>query len=359
MSNNDTTEPEVIIWAENNLGRIRLNRPKALNALSHNMVKLILPALIKWRDDAAINAVLIDSTGERAFCAGGDVAAVYRGRNDDPDNSTAFFTDEYNLNLTIGNYPKPFIAFMDGIVMGGGVGLSSHGSHRIVTERTMLAMPECAIGLIPDVGATWLLRNAPGEIGKWMSMTGARLNGADAIYSGFADTYVSSEKLKNLAQNIASGTPVDEAIAKVAQEPPESILAQLQSTIDETFSKPSVTECVAHLNLITKQENAETTEWAKACLTAISHGSPFATTATFEAQILAKDMQGLDEALKLEYRYVKNALASTEFYEGVRAMLIDKDKTPKWDPALLEDVSIEKVRNCFASLGNNDLTLNN
>lgn len=355
MSNNDTTEPEVIIWVENSLGRIRLNRPKALNALSHKMIKLILPALIKWRENSTISAVLIDSTGDRAFCAGGDVAAVYRGRNDDPENSIAFFTDEYKLNLTINNYPKPYIAIMDGIVMGGGIGLSSHGSHRIVTERTMLAMPECAIGLIPDVGATWLLRNAPGHIGKWMGMTGARLNGEDAIYTGFADTYVPSEKLSNIAEDIASGTPVNEAIAKVSQVPPVSILAQLQSTIDDAFSKSSPIECVAYLNSVAKQEDAKAQEWAKTCLSAIAHGAPFATTATFEAQILAEKMQGLDEALKLEYRYVKNALVSTEFYEGVRAMLIDKDKTPKWNPANLADVSIEKVRGCFALNGKNEL----
>lgn len=355
MNIEDNKEPEVIIWIENQLGRIRLNRPKALNALNHGMVKRILFALTEWRESNTIDAVLIDSSGERAFCAGGDVAEVYRARDTDISKANDFFVDEYNLNLTIAQYPKPFIAFMDGFVMGGGIGLSAHGSHRIVTERTMLAMPECAIGLIPDVGATWLLHNAPGEIGKWMGMTGSRLNASDAIYAGFADSYVSSDKLGLIAENMANGASADVAIAAVSKVPAVSGLIELERYINDAFSKPSTLKCLEHLKLLAKQDDEKIKAWAQKCVIAIEHGAPFATTATFEAQLLATTFQSAKDALTLEYRYVSNAIAGTDFFEGVRAMLIDKDKSPKWNPKTLEEVSINEVRSCFASLDENEL----
>lgn len=352
-------EAEVIIWVEKEVGRIRLNRPKALNALNLNMAKTILLALKKWRDDDAIKAVLIDSEGERAFCAGGDVAQVYRARDTDISKADDFFITEYNLNQTIAEYPKPYIAIMDGIVMGGGIGLSGHGSHRIVTERTMLAMPECAIGLIPDVGATWLLHNAPGEIGKWMGMTGARLNGADAIYAGFADTFVKSTKLELLVDNIINGEDIEDAIARVSEPIATSELAKLQSEINETFSKSSALDCLAHLKTIVELDNSVAKEWAQNCVSAIENGAPFATVATFEAQVLASKFTSVKDALTLEYRYVSNALKNTDFFEGVRAMLIDKDKNPQWKPTSLEQVSMDEISACFASLGNNELKFEN
>lgn len=358
MTIEDKQEPEVIIWIENQLGRIRLNRPKALNALNHGMAKSILFALKDWRESNSINAVLIDSTGERAFCAGGDVAEVYRARDTDISKANEFFIDEYNLNLTIAEYPKPFIAFMDGFVMGGGIGLSAHGSHRIVTERTMLAMPECAIGLIPDVGATWLLHNAPGEIGKWMGMTGARLNAADAIYAGFADAYVPSNKLGLIAENIADGASADVAIAAVSEVPAVSHLIELERYIDEAFSNSSTLKCLDHLKLLVKQGDDKIQDWAQKSVTAIEHGAPFATVATFEAQLLASKFKSAKDALTLEYRYVSNAINSADFFEGVRAMLIDKDKSPKWNPKTLEEVPINNVRACFVSLGENELKFN-
>lgn len=352
-------EAEVIIWIEKQVGRIRLNRPKALNALNFNMAEIIFSALKEWRNDDAIKAVLIDSQGERAFCAGGDVAEVYRSRDTDISKANAFFTTEYNLNLTIAEYPKPFIALMDGIVMGGGIGLSGHGSHRIVTERTMLAMPECAIGLIPDVGATWLLHNAPGEIGKWMGMTGARLNGADAIYAGFADTFVKSDNLEQLVTNITEGDNIEDAIEKVSDPIPNSELASMQSEINEAFSKNTALECLAHLKQIVEVDNSVAKEWAQSCVKAIEHGAPFATVATFEAQVLATKFASAKDALTLEYRYVSNAIKGTDFFEGVRAMLIDKDKNPKWNESTLAHVSIEDVRGCFDSLGDNELKFEN
>lgn len=356
-STKETAEQEVIIWIENGIGRVRLNRPKALNALNFNMAETILSALTQWRDNDAIKAVLIESAGDRAFCAGGDIAEVYHSRDTDITKADDYFTAEYNLNLTIDKYPKPYIALMDGIVMGGGVGLSGHGSHRIVTERTMLAMPECAIGIIPDVGATWLLHNAPGEIGKWLGMTGARLNGADAIYAGFADTFMQSEKLETLIQKIIDGDTIENAIADLSEAVPNSILASLQGDINEAFSKNTALECVAHLKDIIEQDNSTAKEWAQKCLDAIEHGAPFATVATFEAQVLCSKLSSVKDALTLEYRYIFNAVRATDFFEGVRAMLIDKDKDPKWNPKTLKDVNIDEVQACFASLGENELKI--
>lgn len=355
MNTTANQELEVNIWVEKAVGRIRLNRPKALNALNFGMAEIIYAALKEWRDDDNIKAVLIDSEGERAFCAGGDVAEVYRARDTDISKANAFFTTEYNLNLTIAEYPKPYIAIMDGIVMGGGIGLSGHGSHRIVTERTMLAMPECAIGLIPDVGATWLLHNAPGEFGKWMGMTGARLNGADAIYAGFADTFVKSDKLEILIENIINGENIEYEIERVSEPLPTSELASLQSEINEAFSKNTALECLGHLKQIVELDNSVAKDWAQNCVKAIEHGAPFATIATFEAQLIASNFASAKDALIIEYRYVSNAIKGTDFFEGVRAMLIDKDKNPKWNPTSLEQVSIDDVKACFASLGDKEL----
>lgn len=355
MSNVETAEAEVIIWVENGVGRVRLNRPKALNALNLGMAEDILSALVKWRENDEIKAVIIDSSSERAFCAGGDVAQVYRSKDTELSKADDFFTAEYKLNLTIDQYPKPYIALMDGIVMGGGVGLSGHGSHRIVTERTMLAMPECAIGLIPDVGVTWLLYNAPGEIGKWMGTTGARLNGADAIYAGFADTFIQSKNLEELVQKINEGDNIEDAIAALSEPLPTSQLASLQGDINEAFSKATVLECVEHLKEIVEQENSVAHEWAQRCVDAIEHGAPFATVATFEAQLLGTKMNSAKDALTLEYRYVTNAIKATDFFEGIRAMLIDKDKTPIWNPKTIKDVSIDDVHACFASLGDKEI----
>ena len=234
-----TEEPDLIIRQEGRAGRITLNRPKALNALTYDQSLEIERTIDRWSDDDAVQLVIIDGAGDRAMCAGGDVQALYEQRGDGGISASQFWRDEYRLNSKIGRYPKPFVAVMDGIVMGGGIGLGGHASHRIVTERSMLAMPETTIGLIPDVGGMWLLANAPGHFGEYLGMLGERMGAADAIYAGFADTFVAVDKLDDLLRALcdASGDPIGVTVASFAGAPPPTVHADRQSDISTDLNR--------------------------------------------------------------------------------------------------------------------------
>jgi enoyl-CoA hydratase len=323
---------EVLIRREGRAGRITLNRPKALNALTLGMLRDIWPALLAWKDDPEIELVLLDGAGERGLCAGGDVRWLYDSRVNGSTDARAFWSEEYRLNALISRYPKPYVSFMDGIVMGGGIGLSAHGRHRIVTERSQLAMPETSIGLIPDVGGTWLLSRAPGAVGAYLGLTGERMRGAGTIFAGFADTFVPSARLGELAVALTKGGDVAAIIKGFAEPPPASELAQRAEAIARTFAFETVEEvrtALAGLN----------NEWSARTLAELATKSPLSLKLTLAAIRNASGLGSLEEALNVEYRLCTHLFEHGEFNEGVRALLVDKDRAPKWRPATIEESS--------------------
>ena len=341
------TNDEVLIRVEGRAGRITLNRPKALNALTLGMVRSIWPALLAWRDDPAVELVILDGAGERGLCAGGDVRWLYESRARGLDDALAFWREEYALNALIHRYPKPFVPIMDGIVMGGGIGLSAHvqGGTRIVTERSQLAMPETSIGLIPDVGGTWLLAHAPGAFGAYLGLTGERMRSAGTIFSRFADVFVPSAKLDALrdALSTTTATGVRDTIARFAEAAPHSNLADRADSVARTFSNPTVP---AILDALAR----ETDEWSAKTHAALLERSPKALAATLAAIRRARSLGSLEAALNVELRLCLHLFEDGEFTEGVRALLIDKDKTPRWNPPALADVTGPMIDALFAAL---------
>jgi enoyl-CoA hydratase len=329
---------EVLIRREGRAGRITMNRPAALNALTHAMVGRIADALAIWRDDPDVGLVVLDGAGERALCAGGDVRALYDSRERGSSLARAFWSQEYRLNATIGRYPKPFVAIQDGIVMGGGIGLSGHARHRIVTERSRLAMPETGIGLIPDVGGTWLLRHAPGETGVYLGLTGEPMGAADAIYAGFADALVPSAKLPQLVERLVDpgGGSVEAAIAGLAETAGGPPLAERRADIDQVFGKPTVE---AMLEVLAGMPG----DWALKTATTLAQKSPKSLKLTLAATRDARSLGSLEAALNVEYRLTVRLFEDGEFPEGVRALIVDKDRKPKWSPARLADVGDDLV----------------
>ena len=347
------SEPEdVIIRREGRAGRITLNRPRALNALSYPMIAPMFDALRLWIDDPAVGLVILDGAGDRGLCAGGDVISLYHSHKDGMDLARSFWGDEYKLNALIGSYPKPFVALQDGIVLGGGIGLSGHASHRIVTERSMLAMPETAIGLIPDVGGTWLLSRAPGETGVYLGLVGHRMNAGDAIYTGFADTCVAASGLGELVHTLANtDEPISVAIAQRAIAPPPSPLADHRAAIDVAFKGDSVEAMSAALA-------ATPGDFAAKALKAMGSHSPLAMKATLAAIRHGKSLPSLERALEIEFRLCLRLFERGEFTEGIRALLVDKDRKPAWKPATLGEVDAAMVDALFAPLpGGGDLVL--
>ena len=348
-----TTEPEVLIDKRDGLGLITLNRPKAINALNHPMALAITDALRDWAGDDEVRTVVVTGAGERGLCAGGDIVAIFDdaksgGANADSPTGV-FWRDEYVLNALIGSYPKPYVVVMDGIVMGGGVGLSGHGSHRIVTERSKIGMPEVGIGFIPDVGGTYLLSRAPGEIGTHVALTTARMTAGDAIATGFADYFVSSENLPALLDTLRT-EPADIAIAKFATDAPESGLVAQRDWIDACYSAGTVEEIVSRL------QTADAPE-ARAAAVDILTKSPVALGVTLRSLRRARELTSLEAVLNEEYRVSVAALGSHDLVEGIRAQVIDKDRNPQWNPATLADVTDEQVAAYFVELGEKELGL--
>lgn len=336
---------EVLIRREGRAGRITMNRPQALNALTHSMVGKIWTALDAWVTDPAVELVLLDGTGDRALCAGGDVRSLYDSKAQGSEFARNFWRDEYRLNALIGRYPKPYVAIQDGIVMGGGIGLSGHASHRIVTERSRLAMPETGIGLIPDVGGTWLLAHAPGETGVYLGLTGETMNAADAIYAQFSDTFVPSDKRAALTERLINpkGGTVAQAISAFALDAGTSQLHTRASDIAHAFSGPSVEQIFAALAQVPG-------EWAEKTVATLKQKSPKALKLTLAAVRGARALQSLDQALITEFRLTVRLFEDGEFPEGVRALIIDKDKKPKWSPPDLARISDDFLRAYLAPL---------
>jgi enoyl-CoA hydratase len=349
MSSSTSTDVEVLIEVRDGVGLITLNRPNAINALTHGMVREIDAALQRWATDDAVRAVVVTGAGERGLCAGGDIIAIYHDAKDGSGEAKTFWRDEYILNAAIARYPKPYVAVMDGIVMGGGVGISAHGSVRVVTERSMIGMPEVGIGFVPDVGGTYLLARAPGELGTHIALTTARMSAGDAIACGFADCFVPSEHLPELLAALREQEP-NAAVAQFARPAPESELLAQRSWIDECYRADAVEEIVARLQSSGIPEAAKASEQ-------ILGKSPTALKAALRSLRRARKLTSLEAALDDEYRVSVASLRSHDLVEGIRAQVVDKDRNPKWSPARLEDVDDADVDAYFQPLDDEELGL--
>lgn len=327
---------DILIRKDRRAGRITFARPQALNALSHRMALAIDAALRDWQDDPEVALVIIDAEGERAFCAGGDIAAVYRaGLAGDHQVGRDFFRDEYRMNARIAEYPKPIVAFMQGFVMGGGVGVGGHASHRIVGDSTRIAMPEAGIGLIPDVGGSWLLGHAPGRVGEYLGLTAGRMGPGDAIFAGFADLYLPEAEWPALIDRLAEGG--DPGIL-AGQARPD---AALEGADLSAFGGRSVDEIMAALRAAGDE----------ASLAALGRNSPLSMAATLALVRAARGDRSMRESLAREYRFTWRATAESDFLEGVRAQIIDKDRSPKW----AEPPGDAEVRAMLEPIGSGDM----
>ncbi len=348
------TEPDLIVRREGSAGIIRLNRPKAINAMTLEMSVGIDAALDQFEADPAVAVVVLEGAGERGLCAGGDIRGLYESSRAGGDLGKVFWRQEYIMNARIAKFPKPYVAFMDGLVMGGGVGLSGHGRHRIVTERTRLAMPEVGLGFFPDVGGTWLLSRSPGEIGTYFGLTGQTMNGPDAIHARFADAVVPSGKLaalRDVLTKLRSGTTSREIrilIDGFATGETAGPIAAMQSQVDKWFAHDRMEDIVAAL-----QEDGS--ELAQSTLKTLSEKSPRGMVVALKLLRLARTSSSLEECLVREYRAALEVFRSDDFREGVRAAVIDKDRNPKWSPARIEDVTPEMVARYLAEIGADEL----
>jgi enoyl-CoA hydratase len=342
---NDTEE--ILTRIDGRVGFVTLNRPKAINSLTQGMVTAMDATLTDWADDDRVGAVVVAGAGDRGLCAGGDVVAIYHSAQADGAQARQFWFDEYRLNARIGRFPKPYVALMDGIVMGGGLGIGMHGSVRVVTDTSKIAMPEVGIGLIPDVGGTLLLSRTPGLLGLHVALTGAPFSGADAIALGFADHYVPHAQLQAFSTAIVADG-VSPALRAYAEEPPSSELGAQREWIDDCFAGETITDIIAAL-----RSHDEGPAHDAADL--ISTRSPIALAVTLASVRRAAGYTTLEEALIAEYRVSCAAVQSHDLVEGIRAQVVDKDRNPKWSPASLAAVTDEDVAAYFQP-GNPDLT---
>jgi enoyl-CoA hydratase len=347
-------ETDLIARREGSVGVIRLNRPKAINAVTLEMFRDIDRALDQFEADPAVGLILLEGAGERGLCAGGDIRALYDSSQVKGDLGKILWREEYILNARIAKFAKPYVAFMDGIVMGGGVGLSAHGRHRVVTEKTKLAMPEVGLGFFPDVGGTWLLSRSPGEIGTYFGLTGQTMNGPDAIYARFADAVVPSgqlaalrEKLVNLSAGVNSAE-VKAVIDGFATGEASGPVAAMQPQIDRWFAHDRMQDIVATLQ-------RDGSELAQSTLKTLNEKSPRGMVVALKLLRLARGSTSLEQCLVREYRAALEVFASDDFREGVRAAVIDKDRNPRWSPPAIEEVTPEMVAPYFAEIGADEL----
>ncbi len=342
-------ENDILLRREGQVGHIILNRPKSINALTHHMVTRIAEALDAWENDATLSTVLLTGAGDRGLCAGGDIVAIHKDAVNHGTGTEEFWADEYRLNARIANYPKPYVTLMDGLVLGGGVGVSAHGLLRVVTERTKVGMPETGIGFVPDVGGTHLLSHAPGELGTHVALTAANLSGPDAIVLGLADHFVNSSALPDLTEALTSQN-AEAAVRSFATDIPPSALAGNQDWIDACYAFDTVEEILDALL-------ASPVPASQAAAESIRTKSPTALKLTLESLRRARNSASLEETLQQEYRVSLRCLAGPDLAEGIRAQVIDKDRNPQWSPAALEAVSTEDVARYFTSLGPRELRL--
>jgi enoyl-CoA hydratase len=348
-------EGDLIVRREGSAGIVRLNRPKAINAVTLEMFRDIGKALDAFEADPDVAVIVLKGAGERGLCAGGDIRALWESSKVKGDLGKILWREEYILNARIAKFAKPYVAFMDGIVMGGGVGLSAHGAHRVVTEKTKLAMPEVGLGFFPDVGGTWLLSHSPGEIGTYFGLTGQTMNGPDAIHARFADAVVPSARLAALRDALTkvrtgvTSAEIKALIDSFATGETSGPVAANQSKIDGWFCYDRMEDIVAALQ-------RDGSELAQSTLKTLGEKSPRGMVVTLKLLRLARASSSLEECLVREYRAALQVFASDDFREGVRAAVIDKDRTPKWSPPRIEDVTPEMVVPYFAEIGADELT---
>jgi enoyl-CoA hydratase len=352
--NAPVSEPDLIARREGAVGVIRLNRPKAINAVTLEMFRDIDKALDEFESDPAVGVILLEGAGERGLCAGGDIRALYESSKVKGDLGKILWREEYILNARIAAFPKPYVAFMDGIVMGGGVGLSAHSRHRVVTERTKLAMPEVGLGFFPDVGGTWLLSRSPGEIGTYFGLTGQTMNGPDAVYAGFADAVVPSDKLASLREALVdlragvNSADVEATIDQFATGERSGPVAAIQSEINRWFAHDRMEDILAALQ-------RDGSELAQSTLKTLNEKSPRGMVVTLKLLRLARSSTSLEQCLVREYRAALEVFKSDDFREGVRAAVIDKDRNPRWSPTRIADVTPEMTAPYFAEIGADEL----
>jgi enoyl-CoA hydratase len=342
-------EAEILYERRGAVGLITLNRPKALNALTHAMCVSMKAQLAAWAIDDTVKCVVIQGEGARAFCAGGDIRTLYDSGRAGTPYAVEFYRDEYLLNAAIKHYPKPYVALLRGFVMGGGVGVSLHGSHRVADETMLFAMPETGIGLFPDVGGSFFLPRLPGETGMYLGLTGTRWKTADALLAGLATHFLPATERERLLAQLAEGKSPDAALKETAKPMKAESLPDKQAQIDRIFSNGSVEAILAALD-------ADASPWAGETAKAMRTKSPTATKLAFR-QIRNGKSLGFDDCMRMEFRMVHRVIAGHDFYEGVRATIIDKDGAPKWKPATLAEVGERDIDAYFEPLGDKELPL--
>lgn len=337
---------EILCEVRNHVGLITLNRPAVLNALSHTMVLELGAQLHAWADDPAVNAVLVQGAGEKSFCAGGDIRALHQSYLNSEQLHKKFFISEYRLDYFIHRYPKPYIALLNGITMGGGMGIAQGAQLRIATDRTRMAMPEVGIGFIPDVGATYFLSRLPGALGTYFALTGTAIRAADALYAKLADCYFNEQTmaklpaaLDNIRWTKAPRADVEKSLRTLASELPDAPLAKLAAVIDQHFAKPGVAAILKSLGSETRSDYAE---WAQQTLGIIKSRSPLELAVTLQQLQRGKQMT-LAECFRLELGMVRYSFEQGNIVEGVRALIVDKDNKPQWQPARIEEVTTEMI----------------
>lgn len=349
---------DVILRVENGVGRITLARPDALHTLTLPMCREILSALRAWAVDDAVHLAVIDHMdGTRGFCAGGDIRVLAESSRRDGAAARAFMAEEYRVNVAIEAFPKPYLAIMDGVTMGGGVGVSVHGSHRIATDRTVFAMPETGIGLFPDVGAGWFLPRLRGGLGVWLALTGARLKGGDVARAGLATAFVPSELLPNLKKkllqadfSIDAAAMLNVILEDLMQTPPAASYADHLGTMDRCFAFDTVEEIIAALE-------ADGGGWAADQARIIRSKSPESVKIALRQLREGAALERFEDNMRMEYRITWRKVQSHDFIEGVRAVILDKDDAPAWSPSSLEEVSEAHVDGFFAPLGEHELEI--
>ena len=339
---------DVLFSTERNVGRIRLNRPKAIHALTRDMCDAMSGVLLAWRDDPSVQVVIIDHAEGRGFCAGGDVVMLARSGVGDAADAKAFFFSEYRLNHLLFTYPKPTVAIMDGITMGGGVGISLPCEFRIATENTRLAMPETGIGLFPDVGGGWYLSRLPGRVGQFMALTGARLDASECVYLGLATNYVEQASLEELHERILKApSRLKGSLGSVSAKPPDARIEQNMGQITRLFASDELEEVVAALE-------AEESDWAQSELATLRSKSPLSCKVSLRLLAEGANRASFAEEMRAEYALAGRIVRTHDFREGVRALLIDKDNSPQWDPLVPELVDEEMLDILFAPLPPNE-----
>jgi enoyl-CoA hydratase len=343
----------VQVREEGRAGFITLDRPEALNALSLQMIRGLEACYHKWIKTPRIYGVILESSSPRAFCAGGDIRALYELGRERADEALGYYREEYQHNWTLQRFGKPQVALINGVVMGGGVGVSLYGTQRAAGENFRLAMPECAIGLFPDVGGGYFLSRMPGETGMYLALTGASVGQADAFYLGLVTHCIPSSSFDAVRAAIVEGDPIDPVLASLHEAPGQGEIQRMRPVIDRIFSAGSVEEILARLDA----ETGEAGDWAHEAAAAIRRGAPLSLKAAYRLVREGKKHESLKTELQTEYRLASRFLRGRDFYEGVRAAIVDKDRSPEWRPATLEEATDNLVNSCFAPLPGGELEL--